>query len=88
MDESWELKNDSNQSMTVHGDIMKDIIGRLIFEPWDHITRDQIEQEFRRSCPGPYRLIWSRELDEDFLPQYRLEFDDQAAATFWYLKWT
>lgn len=74
--------------MTAYGDIMKDAIARTMFEPWDHITRDQVEQEFRRECPGPYRLVWLPEFDENFLPQYCLEFDDGAAETFWYLKWT
>ena len=64
------------------------IITHYIFEPWDDITRDAIESNFRAQCPGPYRLVWLHELDENLMPQFDLEFADPQEATAWYLKWS
>ena len=68
-------------------EIMTQAIELYLFEPWDNTTRDQIEEEFRRLCPGPYQFVWESGLDAEFMPKFRLELDDSPEATEWMLKW-
>lgn len=67
--------------------VMQHIIGQYMFEPWDHITRKSIEEHFRLKCPGPYKLVWQSDLNEDCMPMVSLEFDNNADVTVWILKW-
>lgn len=67
--------------------LLAGIIEHYIFEPWDDITRDAIESNFRVQCPGPYKIKWLKELDENHMPQFELVFEDTAEATAWYLRW-
>jgi hypothetical protein len=64
------------------------IITHYLFEPWDEQTRNDIEAAFRGQCPGPYRLVWRLDLDDDSMPQCDLVFEDPKEATAWYLKWS
>lgn len=68
--------------------VLQDLITHYIFEPWDDITRDAIECNFRAQCPGPYEIVWHKELDEDHMPKMELVFVDGKEATAWYLRWT
>ena len=69
-------------------DIMQDLLAQYLFEPWVISTQCNLEQDFRKACPGPYLLVWHSELDDDHMPRYNLIFADPRDATAWYLKWT
>ena len=68
--------------------IITEVIEHYLFDPWDNITRNQIEEEFRLVCPGPYRFVWDEGLDQAFMPRFRLEFDDTPESTAWILRWS
>lgn len=68
--------------------VFDDLLAHYIFEPWDDITRDAIESNFRVTCPGPYKVVWNKELDENYMPQFELVFEDDKEATAWYLRWS
>lgn len=68
--------------------LLNELIAHYIFEPWDDITRDAIEANFRAQIPGPYKVVWHKELDENHMPQFELEFEDDKEATAWYLRWS
>lgn len=64
-----------------------EVIEHYLFEPWDDITRERIEEHFRLLCPGPYQFVWEPGLDSEFMPKFRLELDNSPEATEWLLKW-
>lgn len=69
-------------------EIMQDILARHLFDPWDKITQQSLEKDFRAACPGAYLLVWHSELNEDHMPRFNLIFADPREATAWYLKWS
>lgn len=69
-------------------EMITEVIEHYLFEPWDDITRERIEEHFRLLCPGPYRFIWEEGLNHDFMPRFYLTFDDTPDSTAWILKWS
>ena len=63
------------------------ILEPYLFDPWDDITRNNIESTFRGVCPGPYKIKWNKDLDKNYMPQFELVFEDSKEATAWYLRW-
>lgn len=68
--------------------IIQELIQHYMFDPWDHTIQEEIETTFRSQCPGPYRFVWKDQLDEDYMPQYTLIFEETDEATFWLLRWS
>lgn len=68
--------------------VMQDLLTQYLFEPWDRATQSNLEQDFRKSCPGPYQLAWHSELDDDHMLKFNLIFEDPQEETAWYLKWS
>ena len=68
--------------------IYQDLIEHYMFEPWDNITRDAIEHNFKIQCPGPYSIEWYEELRDDLLPHFKIIFADPVEETAWYLRWS
>jgi hypothetical protein len=69
-------------------EMASEVIEQYLFEPWDYITRERIEEQFRLICPGPYRFVWEEGLDQAFMPRFQLEFNDSPESTAWILRWS
>ena len=69
-------------------EMVTEVIEQYLFEPWDDITRKQIEEHFRLKCPGPYQFVWEEGLDHTLMPRFRFEFDATPESTAWMLKWS
>jgi hypothetical protein len=69
-------------------EMISEVIEQFLFEPWDDITRERIEEQFRSICPGPYQFVWEEGLDHEYMPRFYLAFDDTPESTAWILRWS
>lgn len=76
-------------------DILKEITSQHYYEAADQHTLNAIAHEFFEACPGEYEIIIAfsrthpgeRVGQENNLLDVNINFTDDTAKTYWYLKW-